>query len=77
MPETIAAVEQGSCTECDKSGENWRQAERDFCSNGIDRLLLCECRQSRAVVRLSPDGLTAKGRISHEDASWNEGDSDE
>jgi len=73
MPETIAAVEQGSCTNCDSTDNNWYQEQRDFSSNGIDRLLSCDC-GSRAAVRLSEEGMTGKGRISHEGASWNEED---
>lgn len=70
MAATIQAVEQGSCTECDKSGDNWR-VKRDVCDNGIDRRLYCEC-GAFAVVRISEDGLDARRQVSHEDASWNQ-----
>jgi len=70
----VQAIQQGTCTECDKSGDNWQVAQRDFSSHGVDRLLSCEC-GARAAVRIGPEGLTARGRVSHEDASWNqEGD---
>jgi hypothetical protein len=66
----IQAVSQGQCTECGANDENW-SVERDFCFNGIDRRLTCEC-GAWAVVRVCEDGVVAKRNVSHENASWNQ-----
>lgn len=73
MTVAIQAVEQGQCTECGKSNDNWADEERDFCSNGVDRRLLCEC-GAAAVVRIGEDGLDARWNITHKNASWNQED---
>jgi hypothetical protein len=69
----VQAIQQGTCTECDTNSDNWRVVQRDFSSHGVDRLLSCEC-GARAAVRIGPEGLTARGRVSHAEASWEDND---
>lgn len=68
----VQAIAQGTCTACQKRDENWMQQDRTMDEDGITALLSCKCGESKAVVRIDAEKLTTRGRISHEDATWNE-----
>lgn len=70
----VQAVAQGVCTNCDNEDDNW-SADRQYNDEGMDYWLTCEC-SAHAVVRISEDGLAAMGAVTHESATWNEGNDD-
>lgn len=73
MAADIQAVEQAACTDCGKSEENYTVEDRLLSEKGVYRHLVCAC-GAEGIVRISSEGLHVGGPISHEDASWNEGD---
>jgi len=74
----VEAINQGTCTGCGKSDDNYSVRERehnvpdddDEHDNAtISRTLSCDCGET-ATVEIGPDGMTAAGSISHENATW-------
>lgn len=66
----VEAINQGTCTECGESDDNYYQLSRShYISTGITREVQCDC-GARATVRITDDGIDTEGAISHENASW-------
>lgn len=69
----VEAINQGVCTECDSSDNNFSdqreyglaQEEHDY----IQFNLRCDC-GAESVAIITTRGLVTVGPISHDDASW-------
>jgi hypothetical protein len=78
----MEAINQGTCTECGESNDNYTVADEDYDDHEdygdmIVYALRCACGET-ANLAITEEGLRAGGTISHADASWNtEDDSDE
>lgn len=82
----IQGIEQGVCTECGDGDDNYSQMSRDYdtgerkdaenVGSSITRTVRCSC-GAGATVSITETGLETEGPISHENASWNQSDSEE
>lgn len=68
----MQAIDQGECTDCGESDDNYSVVTRDFKKRAIE----CDCGAMAAIV-LTEEGIVTSGEISHEDASWVEDENDE
>lgn len=70
----VEAIEQGVCTVCESSDNNYTVDNRKMAEDaGVTRELRCDCGEV-VYLALTEDGIVAGETISHEDASWNESD---
>lgn len=80
----IQGVEQGECENCGESDDNYSKLSRtyhdkpphdaddDVTWDGIEYKVMCDCGEE-ASVSITEEGLETTGPITHENASWNEG----
>lgn len=80
----VEAINQGECTECQRSDENFSVDDRDYhyfdddeeyenIDMGIRYALVCDCGAESAVA-ITTEGMFSGGAISHDEASWNDSD---
>lgn len=75
-------IEQGKCTACEHSNDNYSVEERTYHPHdndkeegeptGITREVTCDNCGATATVNVDKDGTTVEGAITLEDASWNQ-----
>lgn len=72
-----AAIEQGTCTNCGESEDNYMVDARAVRENKVEWRANCDCGET-AGVAVNEDGIAATtDNLSLDGASWNESDEDE
>jgi len=71
-------IRQGTCTNCDESEDNLTVTDKDMDveEGTLKYITRCSCGETGAVV-LDDSGIASVENIHHDDASWNQDDSDE
>jgi len=72
------AIRQATCPNCDSSEDNFdvKTKHMDIEEQTVEFDVQCTCRET-GTVTMTESGIESSDNISHENASWNQEESDE